>query len=78
MGNKIEVSIAQVCTKFCKGCTESAKVCFGVGNDLPSLPKGPQRIIWTMGRKISVSLAQGLEVSNFLKNVTRVPKSVSE
>ena len=31
-----------------------------------------------MGRKIGVLLAQGLEVSNFLKDVPRVPKSVSK
>ena len=33
---------------------------------------------WIMGRKIGVSLAQGLDASNFLKNVPRVPKSISE
>ena len=31
-----------------------------------------------MGRKLGVPLAQGLDVSNFLKNALRVPKSVSE
>ena len=56
-----------------------------MGNDLQSLPKGPQRIIWTMGRLIGVSIAQGLDVPkflnnvpNFLKDVLRVPKFVSE
>ena len=33
---------------------------------------------WTMEMEISVSLAQELDVSNFLKNVPRVPKSVSK
>ena len=33
---------------------------------------------WTMGREIDVLLAQELDVSNFLKNVPRVPKSVSK
>ena len=31
-----------------------------------------------MRRKIGVPLGQGLNVSNFLKDVPRVPKSVSE
>ena len=31
-----------------------------------------------MGRKIGVLLAQGLKVSNFIKDVPRVPKSVLE
>ena len=31
-----------------------------------------------MGKKIGVSLAQGLDASNFLNDVPRVPKSVSE
>ena len=31
-----------------------------------------------MGRKICVSLAQGLDVSNFLNDVPRIPKSISE
>ena len=31
-----------------------------------------------MGRKIGVMLAQGLDVSNFFKNVLKVPKSVLE
>ena len=33
---------------------------------------------WTMGRKIGVPLAQGLDVSNFLKDIPRVPKFVLE
>ena len=33
---------------------------------------------WTMEMKISVPLAQGLDVSNFLNDVPRVPKSISE
>ena len=33
---------------------------------------------WTMGREIGVPLAQGLDVSKFLKNVPRVPKFVLE
>ena len=31
------------------GCSKSAKVCSDLGNDLQSLPMGPQRIICTMG-----------------------------
>ena len=33
---------------------------------------------WTKGRKISVPLAQGIDVSNFLKDLPKVPKSVLE
>ena len=33
---------------------------------------------WTMEREIGVPLAQGLDVSNFLNYVPRVPKSVSK
>ena len=33
---------------------------------------------WTMGRDTYVQLAQELDVSNFLKDVPRVSKSVSE
>ena len=33
---------------------------------------------WTMEMEISVPLAQGLDVSNFLNDVPRVPKSISE
>ena len=33
---------------------------------------------WTMEMEISVLLAQGLDVSNFFKNVLKVPKSVLE
>ena len=66
------------CTKFCKGCTKVAKVHFEVENDLQSLPEGLQMKKWTMGREISVSLAQRLDASNFLNDVPRVPKSVSK
>ena len=51
---------------------------FKVVNNLSSLLKAVQRNKWTMRRKIGVLLAQGLEVSNFLKDVPRVPKSVSK
>ena len=54
------------------------KVCFEVGTNLQSLLEGVQRNKLTMERKIGVLLAQGLDVSNFLRNVPRVPKSVSE
>ena len=71
--------------KGINGRTKSAKVHSDVGNDLQSLPKGSQRIIWTMGRQIGVSIAGGLDVPkflngvpNFLKDVPRVPKFVSE
>ena len=33
---------------------------------------------WTMEREISVLLAKRLDVSNFLKDVLRVPKSILE
>ena len=33
---------------------------------------------WTIGREIGIPLAQGLDVSTFLDDVPRVPKSVSE
>ena len=55
-----------------------AKVHSKVGNGLQSLPKAIQMNKWIMGRKIGVPLAQGLDVSNFLKDVPRVPKSVSK
>ena len=31
---------------------------------------------WTMEREIGVPLAQGLDVSNFFKDVPRVPKFI--
>ena len=49
-----------------------------MGTDLQSLSKGLQGKKWTMGKEIGVSLAQGLDVSNFLKDVTRALKSISE
>ena len=33
---------------------------------------------WTMGKEIGVLLAQGLNVTNFLKDVPRIPKFVSK
>ena len=60
------------------GWLTRAKVCSEGGNDLQSLPKVVQRNKWIMERNISVPLAQGLDVSNFLKDVPRVPKYVSE
>ena len=45
---------------------------------IQSLPKDPYKNKQTMGNKIGVLIAQGLDVSNFLKNVPRVPKFVSE
>ena len=33
---------------------------------------------WTMEMKVSVALAQGLDVSNFLNDVPRVPKFISK
>ena len=54
------------------------KVCFEVGTNLQSLLEGVQRNKLTMERKIGVPLAQGLDISNFLKDVPRVPKSVLE
>ena len=50
---------------------------FRVENNLQSLPKGPHKILRTMGRYIGVLVAQGLDVPNFLKDVPRVLKSVS-
>ena len=49
-----------------------------MGNYLQSFPKIVQMNKWTRGRKIGVLLTQILNVSNFLKDVPRVPKSVSE
>ena len=49
-----------------------------MGNYLQSFPNVVQMNKWTVGRKIGVPLAKGLEVSKFLKDVPRVPKSVSE
>ena len=66
------------CTKFCKGCTKGANVRSEVGNDLQSLSKVVQRNKWTIGRMLGVLLAQGLDVSNFLKNVPRVLEFISE
>ena len=73
------------CTKFCKGCTKRANVYSEVRNDLQSLLEGPQRIIWTMGREIRVSIAGGFDVPKFLndapnllKDIPRVPKFVLE
>ena len=63
-------------TKFCKGCTKEAKVHSEVENNLQSLLEGLQMKKWTMGRKIGVSLVQELDVSNFLKDVPRIPKSI--
>ena len=61
-----------------KSVSKWSTVRFEVGNDLQSLLKAVQRNKWTIERKIGVLLAQGLEVSNFLKDVPRVPKSVSK
>ena len=47
-----------------------------VRNYLQSLPEGLQMKKWTMENEIGVPLAQGLDVSNFLKDVPKVPKSV--
>ena len=66
------------CIKFYKGCTKVTKVRFEVGNNLQSLHEDLQRKKWTMEREIGVPLAQGFDVSNFLKDVPRVPKSVSK
>ena len=49
-----------------------------MGTDIQSLLKCVQMNKWTMERKIGVPLARGLDVSNFLKDVPRVPKSVLE
>ena len=55
-----------------------AKIRSEVGIDFQSLLEGVQRNKWSMERKKGILLAQGLDVSNFLKDVPRVPKSVSE
>ena len=47
-----------------------------MGNKLQSLPEGLQRNKWTMGREINVLLAQGFDVSNFLKDVPNFFKDV--
>ena len=49
-----------------------------MGTDVQSLLEGVQKNKWTMEKKKGVPLAQGLDVSNFLKDVPRVPKFVSE
>ena len=56
---------------------QGAKVYSEVGNNVQSLPKGLQKKKLTIGREIGVPLAQGLNVSNFLK-ISRVPKSISK
>ena len=45
---------------------------------IQSLPKDSYRIKWTMGNKIGIPITQGLDVSNFFKDVPRVPKFISE
>ena len=57
---------------------QGAKVYSEVGNNVQSLPKGLQKKKLTIGREIGVPLTQGLDVSNFLKDVPRVPKFVLE
>ena len=57
---------------------QGAKVYSEVGNNVQSLPKGLQKKKLTIGREIGVPLAQGLNVSNFLMDVPRVPKSISK
>ena len=49
-----------------------------MGNYLQSFPNVVQMNKWTVGRKIGVPLAQGLDVTNFFKDVPKVPKSISE
>ena len=51
---------------------------FRGGEQPPITSQGSPKEEMTMGREIGVSLAQGLDVSNFLKDVPRVPKFVSE
>ena len=33
---------------------------------------------WTIGKEIGVPLAQGLDVTNFFKDVPKVPKFISK
>ena len=54
------------------------EVSFKVGNDLQSLSEGLQMNKWTMRKEIGVPLAQGLNVTNFRKDVPRIPKFVSK
>ena len=49
-----------------------------MGTDVQSLLEGVQKNKWTMEKKKGVPLAQGLDISNFLKDIPRVPKSISE
>ena len=52
MGNKIGVPIAQGLDvpNFVKDVSKVSMFILRRGNDLQSLPEGPQRIIWTMSR----------------------------
>ena len=70
------VSLRIRCIKFSQGCMQGSKVHFGVGNNLQSLPKYPYRNKQTMGHKIGVPVAQGLDVSNFVNDVPSEPKFV--
>ena len=88
MGNKIEVLVSQELDvpKFFKDVPNFVKDILNFVNDIPRVPTSilmwgttsnhfsrvSKRNKWTMGREISVSLAQGLDVSNFLKDVPRV------
>ena len=47
-----------------------------MGNDLQSLSKGPKMIKWTMRRDIGGPIAQLSNIPNFLKDISRVSKSV--
>ena len=57
---------------------QGAKVYSEVGNNVQSLPKGLQKKKLTIGREIGVPLAQGLDVTNFFKDVPKVPKFISK
>ena len=64
------------CTKFCEGCTKGSKVCYEVGIDHESLPYGSQMKLWTLGDKLGVPKAIGLEVPNFIKDVPNFVKDL--
>ena len=85
MGRKIKLSIDQglEVPNFFKYILRVSKFALKVGNDLQSLPEGPQMNKWTTRRGIKVSIAQRLDVPiffknvpNFLKDVPKIPKLV--
>ena len=87
MGNKIEVLITQGLDvpiffkdvpNFINNVPNESRSILKWGTTSNHFMRVSKRNKWTMGRRIGVMLAQGLDVSNFLNDVPRVSKSVSE